>query len=189
MNDGLNQIHIRTVLIPLIQLSAVIKLKRESDYNISFVYNSCRPRDLKWEDGSPLHMYIYIHIYVSSSDTALTWQSTNKKIHQEVLIRERVSKRCGSDIVLIRETYGRDRHQDITKTISLRRRDIETMNYNRIMYRTESPSLTILDEVESSKWVRTMSSVHWNKATILESVSLSLFFVMYVDSILNWMNE
>ena len=99
-----------------------------------------------------------------------------------------MSKRCDSDIVLIRETYGRDRHHVITKTISLRRRDIETMNYNRIMYRTENPSLTILDEVESSKWVRTMSSVHCNIATILESVSLSLLFVIKVDTILNWMN-
>ena len=90
--------HTRPVLIPLIQLSAMAKLKRESDYNISFVQNSCRPREMKWEDVSPWYIYIYIYIY--SSDATLRQQSTKKKIHQISWSRSfDFAKECHIDVV------------------------------------------------------------------------------------------
>ena len=82
MNDELNQMHIRTVLILLIQLSGMTKWKRESDCNISFVYNSCRPREMEWEDVSPLHIYTYICIFVGRDTDATVneEEDTSKKL-------------------------------------------------------------------------------------------------------------
>ena len=147
---GMIHMHTRAVLILLIQLSAMTKLKRESDHNIS--WNEMRRRI------SLISIYTYKSVGRDTDVTVNEQEDTSMKLIRKFWFRERVSKRCSSDKVVARETYNRDRHHVITKTISLRRRDIQTMNYNRIMYRTENPSLTILDGVESLKWVRTMSS-------------------------------
>ena len=60
-----------------------------------------------------IYIYIlYIYIYVRRTRH---WRDSQRRrryieeVDQEVLIRERVSKRCSSDIVVTRETYGRDR--------------------------------------------------------------------------------
>ena len=132
---------------------------------------------MKWEDVSPLYMCIYIYIRRTRH-----WRDSQRRrryieeVDQEVVIRERVSKRCSSDIVVIRETYGRDRHHVITKKTSLRRRDIQTMKTNRIMYHSKNPSLTILDGVMISKWVRSISSVQCIITTIEETCPFHYFF-------------
>ena len=66
---------------------------------------------------------------------------------QKSLFHERMWKSCSSDVGVVRKTYGRDRHHVITKAISLHRRDIQTMFYDRIMYHTKIPSWTILGGV------------------------------------------
>ena len=81
MNDGLNHMHTRVVLILLIQLTAVTILIWESDYNISFRIPVVL---VKWNEKTHLlNMYIYIYIFIFlSSDASLTRKSTKKKIHQ-----------------------------------------------------------------------------------------------------------
>ena len=97
MNVGLKHVYTRPVLIPLIQLSTVAKLKRESDYNLSFVQNSCRPREMKVS-----HQYIYIYIYVCmfvervTEVTVNEQEDTSKKLTTKYCISE---EECHIDVV------------------------------------------------------------------------------------------
>ena len=164
--------------------------------NQIFIYRSFTiPVLVIWNEKKYL-LYIWIYIYICIFVGRGTDVTVNEEeVDQEVLIRERVSKRCSSDIFVIRELYGRDRHHVITKTISLRRRDIETMNYNRIMYRTENPSLTNLDGVAISIWVRSISSVQCIITTIKETCPLNYFFCnvcrlhLELDEWVDWYQE
>ena len=97
-NVELNHMHTRAVLIPVIKLSAVIKLTRQSDYNISFVQIPVVL--VKWHEKTfPfISTSLYIYIYIYSSDATLTWQSTKKKIRQRSWPRSFDSRKSVKDM-------------------------------------------------------------------------------------------
>ena len=109
MNDGLNHLHTRAVLIPLIQLSVVTKLKRESDLYISCVWNSRRPEENQMRRRITSKKNIYIFVERDTDVTVKEQEDTSKKLIKKFIFRERASKLCSSNVVVTRKTDGRDR--------------------------------------------------------------------------------
>ena len=178
--------HTRAVLIPLIQLTAMTKLKRGSDYNISFVQNSCRPREMIWEDVSPQFFF------VSSSDVTLTWQSTKKKIHQRSWSRSFASRKSVKEMYF-RQCY--DSRNIWTRSYRHHENDFWTQSWypndelqqNYVSYResvVDDSWRSAVFEMSQTDTTSTMDCSDCLRKCVLSIISS----VMYVENILNWMN-
>ena len=129
-------------------------------------------------------MYLFVGRHTDM--TVNEEEDTSKKLIKKFWFRERVSKRCMSDNVMTRETYGRDRHHENDFwTQSWHPNDELQQNY--VSYResvVDDSWRSAVFEMSQNDTISTMDCSDCLRKCVLSIISS----VMYVDTILNWMN-